>query len=84
MAAYANDIRPKFRVHDISCMTAKGVRLGDAHWMCDPSAGGGFDDHENARRVYAALSQGFMPPDGAWSQDWLVTYQSWMADGFQP
>jgi hypothetical protein len=65
-------------------MTSKGVRLGDSQWMCNPSASNGFDDHGNARRVYAALSEGFMPPDGAWSQDWLDTYQRWMTEGCQP
>jgi hypothetical protein len=65
-------------------MTPKGVHLADSQWMCDASGGGGFDDHGNARRVYAALSEGFMPPDGAWSQDWLNTYNDWMTGGFQP
>jgi hypothetical protein len=81
---YSQDILPKFRPGDISCMSGKGVKLGDAGWMCNPAAGSGFVDHGNARRVYSALSEGFMPPDGGWSQDWLDTYQSWMTDGFQP
>jgi hypothetical protein len=64
-------------------MGSKGIMLSDANWMCDPAAGNGFDDHGNARLVYSALSGGAMPPDGAWSQDWLDTYQRWMNEGFQ-
>src|SRR4051794_32275379 len=81
---YSVDIRPKFRPQDIACMTPKGVHLADPQWMCDPGGGSEFSDHGNARRAYAALSQGFMPPDGAWPQDWLDTYSDWMTGGFQP
>jgi hypothetical protein len=82
--SYTNDILPKFRPGDIGCMRSKGVHLGESNWMCNSSAGNGFADHGNARRVFAALSAGFMPPDGAWAQAWLDTYQNWMTDGFQP
>jgi hypothetical protein len=82
MTSYTADIKPKFRPDDIRCMAPKGVKLDDAVWMCDPSPGDGFDNHGNARRVFAALSAGFMPPDGAWQQDWLDTYQEWMTGGF--
>ena len=84
MAGFARDILPMFRPGDITCMASKGVRLGDAQWMCDPAANHGFDDHGNARRVYAALSAGFMPPGQKWSPDQLDTYSTWMTDGFQP
>ena len=83
-ATYANDIRPKIRDGDINCMTRRGYAIGQSQWMCDPAASHGFDDHGNARVVYDALSQGTMPPDGAWSQDWLDTFQTWMTDGFLP
>ena len=79
---FANDIRPKFRDQDISCMARRGVHLDDATWMCDPEANHGFDDHGNARRVHAALSAGRMPPDGAWSDAWLDVYADWMSGGF--
>ena len=82
--SFATDIAKKFRPSDIGCMAPKGVLLGSADWMCDPAAADGFDDHGNARRVYDALKQGFMPPDHKWSQDWLDTYQKWMDDGFNP
>jgi len=86
---YAKDILPMFRPGDIGCMTPKGIHLGDAPWMCDPAADHGFDDHANARRVFAVLSSGFMPPGRKWPQDWLDIdwldiYSNWMTDGFQP
>ena len=52
--------------------------------IADPASDSGHADHANARRVYAALSAKKMPPDGAWPQDWLDTYQNWMDTGFQP
>jgi hypothetical protein len=82
--SFAQDILPKFRPGDIGCMAPKGIRIGNAQWMCDPSANGGFADHGNARRVYAALAQGFMPPGQKWPQDWLDAYERWMTDGFNP
>jgi len=82
--SYGTDILPMFRPGDIACMSPKGVRLGDASWMCDPAADDDFADYANARRVFAALSSGFMPPGHKWSQDRLDTYSSWISDGFQP
>jgi len=38
----------------------------------------------DARRVYAALSAGFMPPGQKWSQDQLDIFSTWMTEGFQP
>ena len=81
---FAMDILPKFRAADIGCMAPKGILLGNADWMCDPAAGNGFDDHGNARRVYAALSQGIMPPGNKWPPEWIDTFAGWMADGFNP
>ena len=81
---YAQDILLMFRPGDIGCMNPKGIHLGSAQWMCDPAVNHGFDDHANARRVFAALSSGFMPPGHKWSQEWLDIYSNWMADGFQP
>jgi len=52
--------------------------------MCDPTAGAGYADYANARRVFSALSTGKMPPDGAWPQDWLATFQAWIDSGFSP
>jgi len=82
--SYANDILPMFGRGDIACMTPKGVHLGDADWMCNSAGNHGFDDFGNARRVYAALSAGFMPPGQPWPQDQLDLYSAWMTDGFLP
>ena len=81
---FAKDILPLFRSGDVRCMTSKGIRLGDADWMCNAASNHGFDDHGNARRVYAALSAGFMPPGEPWSKASLDLYSAWMRGGFQP
>jgi hypothetical protein len=81
---FGTDVLPLFRQVDINCMNTKGVHLGDAQWMCDAAGNDDFEDHANARRVFAALSSGFMPPGQRWPQDSLTLYSSWMADGFQP
>lgn len=80
--SYAADIHPLFRPKDISCVAQKGVMLGDADWMCDASGNDEFNDHANARRVFAVLSGGAMPPDGPWPEAKLDTYGLWMQDGF--
>jgi hypothetical protein len=82
--SYAGDIQPKFRPGDITCMARRHILLNDPAWMCDPTGSTDFADHANARRVYAALSDKIMPPDGPWPQDWLDTYQNWIDTGFQP
>jgi hypothetical protein len=82
--SFTADILPKFRPGDVSCMARGRVNLGDAAWMCDSAGGAGYADHANARRVFSALSEGKMPPDGRWSSDWLATYQRWMDSGFHP
>ena len=81
---YATDIAPKFRPKDAECMGRFGVRLSDAEWMCSSAAAFGFPDHGNAREVFAKLSEGSMPPDGAWLSDWTETYRAWMDGGFAP
>jgi hypothetical protein len=82
--SFAVDILPKFRPGDIGCMSPKGIFIGSAEWMCDPAGSDEFADHANARRVYVPLSQGIMPPNRKWPQDWIDLYRSWMADGFNP
>jgi hypothetical protein len=84
VTSFATDILPKFRIGDIGCMSPKGILIGSAEWMCDSAGGDGFFDHANARRVYAALSQGLMPPGNKWPQEWIDTYKCWMTDGFNP
>lgn len=80
--SFVTDVLPLFRTGDISCMHRMGLKLDDASWMCDAAAGSGFDDHGNARRVYYSLSQGSMPPDGAWSEQKLEIFSAWMDAGF--
>jgi hypothetical protein len=80
----AKDILPVVRPGDMSRMTPKAVRLGDAQWMSDAAASDGFEDHGSARRVFAARSSGFMLPGHKWSADWLNVYSNWMADGLRP
>ena len=80
--SYTMDVRPLFRAKDVACMAQKGVMLGDADWMCDPATSDEFVDHGNARKVFSVLSEGQMPPDGAWTQARLDVYKQWMQDGF--
>lgn len=72
---YAHDIRPLFRDGDITCMTKRGVMLGDVNWMCVPA---------NANKVYGALSSGFMPPDGTWPPNRLNLFKAWIDGGLKP
>jgi hypothetical protein len=82
--SFATDILPMFKPGDIGCMAPRGILIGSADWMCDPTAGNGYPDHGNARRVHSALSRGVMPPNRKWPQDWIDTYNAWMTDGFNP
>ena len=73
--SYAADIRPLFRDTDITCMDRKGVRLGDAAWMCDQG---------RAQRVYDKLSSGKMPlmvPGRL--KECLYSNNGWMTDVFR-
>ena len=81
---FTQDILPLFRPGDIACMGGKGVILNDAGWMCDAAGDSNYPDHANARRVFEALSQGRMPPDGAWPAEPVATYEQWMSNGFTP
>jgi hypothetical protein len=82
--SFAADIRPKFRPRDVNCMARRHINLSNTTWMCDATGNDDYHDHANARRVFAALTQGAMPPDDAWSQAWLSSYKSWMETGFLP
>ena len=81
---FTTDVRPLFRAKDITCMTPGGVRLDDPAWMCDHAGDATYPDHANANRVFAALSAGKMPPDGAWPAERLAIYRDWMTGGFIP
>ena len=79
---FTSDILPLFRAGDVACMKLRGVRLDDADWMCNAGPGNGFEDHGNARSVFASLTGGSMPPDAPWTPLQLQTYSQWMLDGF--
>ena len=81
---FTTDIAPRFRPDDVICMRPMGVRLADPNWMTDPGGDDAHPDFANARRVFAVLQRGTMPPDAPWPQDWLDTYAAWMAAGFAP
>ncbi|MDR7116103.1 hypothetical protein [Caulobacter sp. BE254] len=82
--SFARDIMPMFRPDDIACMRPMGVRLNNPDWMTDPGGDPEHPDHANARRVFAVLKKGSMPPDQPWSNAWLAIYDDWMANGFAP
>jgi hypothetical protein len=87
--SYATDILPLFSDDDITCMAQQGVSLDDYAYISDPGKSFGYDDHGNARRVYAYLtgtSQPRMPPDANrwWTAAQLNVYATWMSDGFLP
>jgi hypothetical protein len=87
-ASFATDIAPLFRSTDVSCMARLGVSLGDYAYMSDPTGGGTFADHANARNVYAHLTGDTTPrmPMGGpyWSAAQLQLFAQWMTDGFLP
>lgn len=68
-ASFAQDIRPLFRDKDIQSMS----------WTLDLSS----YTHvkANAERIYARLSSGTMPCDGAWPPDRLAMFKGWMDGG---
>ncbi|WP_218827374.1 MoaF-related domain-containing protein [Caballeronia sordidicola] len=71
---YSKDILPLFRDTDIKCMTRRGVPLSDSSWMCNP-------DH--AKKVYAKLSSGEMPPDAPWPPQQIELFNQWIVEGCQ-
>ena len=71
--SFAADIAPLFRKKDVDEM--KGI--------------GGFDlskyedVRERAPGVYARLSDGSMPCDGAWSEERVTKFKRWMDQGMK-
>lgn len=91
--SYAEAIRPLFRQQDIDHMRPFDVNLDEYSWISDAAGGNigfcnNFDDHANARNVFAFLTGDCLPqmPLGGpfWGQDKLDINQRWMDDGFQP
>jgi hypothetical protein len=79
--SFAADIKPLFRVIDISHMKRFGVQLDDYSYMSNP---------DNATAVLAALSPHngeppTMPPGGPyWTAEQLALFAQWRKDGYQP
>ena len=78
--SFARDIRPLFRVVDISHMKSHGIKLDDYSFMSKP---------DNANKVLGTLSPHdghppSMPPSGPyWAADQLVLFAQWQKDGYQ-
>ena len=67
--SFEADIRPLFRDSDIAAMAS----------MIDLSS---YEDvRENANEIYARLSDGSMPCDGAWPEQQVSTFKAWLDTG---
>jgi uncharacterized protein YbjT (DUF2867 family) len=79
--SFARDIRPLFRLVDISHMKSHGIKLDDYTFMSDP---------DNADKVLGTLSPHdghppSMPPGGPyWTADELALFAQWQEGGYQP
>jgi hypothetical protein len=70
--AFARDIRPLFTDRDISSMSSR----------FDLSS---YDDvRANADSIYARLADGTMPCYGAWPEDNVERFRTWIDSGFAP
>lgn len=72
--SYVYDIRPLFRSKDINAM--KNFGGFDLSVYEDVKA--------NAESILDKLEQGSMPCDGAWSNDSINTFRSWINEGKNP
>lgn len=70
MVSFAQQIRPLFREKDVRAM-ASTFDLSDY-------------DHvrTHAESIFAAVSEGSMPCDGVWSQEWISLFKQWMDAGY--
>lgn len=79
--SFSADIKPLFRVVDISHMKRFGVELDNYTYMSNP---------DNANKVLATLSPHdgeppTMPPGGPyWTTDQLALFAEWQSGGYQP
>ncbi len=69
--SFATDIQPLFRQRDVSAM--RMVAGFDLHDYADVQA--------HAEGIYARLSDGSMPCDGAWSQTDVARFRAWIDAG---
>jgi hypothetical protein len=70
MVSFAQDIRPLFRRKDVQSM-AEAFDLSNYDQV-----------RANAESIYAVVSAGSMPCDGAWPQDRVDLFKQWMDGGF--
>jgi hypothetical protein len=69
VTSFAQDVRPLFRDRYVQRMA----------FLFDLSS---YDDVKaNAERIYAALSEGSMPCDGAWPADQVALLRRWIDEG---
>jgi hypothetical protein len=78
--SFAKDVLPLFTALDIEHMNDQDVYLSDHTYMSDP---------DNAAAVLETLANGSMPPTwggggGAWPEDKVVLFRSWIEGGYQP
>jgi hypothetical protein len=70
--SFASDIRPLFRDRDIRSM----------QFAFDLSS---YEDvRENAEAIYGQLAAGSMPCDGAWADEQVQRFRSWLDTGALP
>ena len=77
--SFEKDILPLFTETDIDHMNDQGVMLSDYNYMKDP---------DNAADVLRTLEDGSMPPTwggggGAWSEDKVALFRSWVEGGYK-
>ena len=70
MPGFAKDIRPLFRDSDVEAML----------FRLDLDSYG--DVKNNAADIYAQVSTGEMPCDGAWPPDRVTLFKRWMDEGY--
>lgn len=70
--SFARDIRPLFRDRDIRSMEF-AFNLSSYE-----------DVRENAEAIHAQLAAGQMPCDGAWPEDDVQRFRSWLDTGTLP
>ena len=78
--SFATDILPLFTETDIDHMNDQEIYLSDYEYMKQP---------ENAAAVLESLENGSMPPTwggggGAWPEDKVALFRSWVEGGYQP
>lgn len=75
--SFARDVRPMFTETDIEHMQGFGMNLGNKD-----------DVTEHADAIYAAVSDGSMPPDYSgeepWTQEMCQRFKRWQEQGCPP